>query len=61
MILNDKALMQKGIEVLEEYDFLLKRFNKAFNYRYNEGSKADIEFRRIIKRLSELEELIKEG
>lgn len=53
--------MSKGIEVLEEYDFLLKRFNKAFNYRYDEGSKADIEFRRIIKRLAELEELIKEG
>lgn len=59
--MNDKALMSKDIEVLEEYDFLLKRFNKAFNYKYNEGSKADIEFRRIIKRLSELEELIKEG
>ena len=59
--MNDKALMSKGIEVLEEYDFLLKRFNKAFDYRYDENSKADIEFRRIIKRLSELEEMIKEG
>ena len=47
--------------LLEEYNTLLARFEKAFDFRYDEGSKADIEFRRIIKRLSELEELIKEG
>ena len=47
--------------LLEEYNTLLVRFEKAFDFRYDEGSKADIEFRRIIKRLSELEELIKEG
>lgn len=47
--------------LFEEYNTLLARFEKAFDFRYDEGSKADIEFRRIIKRLSELEELIKEG
>lgn len=47
--------------LFKEYNTLLARFEKAFDFRYDEGSKADIEFRRIIKRLAELEELIKEG
>lgn len=47
--------------LLEEYNTLLARFEKAFDFRYDEDSKADIEFRRIIKRLSELQELINGG
>ena len=39
---------------------LLNRFNKAFNYTYEENSKADIEFKKIIKRLSEIEKEFKE-
>ena len=40
---------------------LLDRFNKAFNYRYEENSRADIEFKKIIKRLAEIEKQFKEG
>lgn len=47
--------------LLEEYNTLLVRFEKAFSYRYDEGSKADIEFRKIIKRLADLQELINQG
>ena len=30
---------------MQEYETLLDRFNKAFNYRYEENSKADVEFK----------------
>ena len=49
------------MNIIQEYEILLDRFNKAFNYRYEENSKADIEFKKIIKRLSEIEEQFKEG
>ena len=49
------------MELTKEYEVLLERFNKAFDYRYEENSKADIEFRRIIKRLVEIEKEFKEG
>ena len=49
------------MDITKEYEILLNRFNKAFDYRYEENSKADIEFRRIIKRLSEIEKEFKEG
>ncbi len=49
------------MELTKEYEVLLERFNKAFDYRYEENSKADIEFRRIIKRLAEIEKELKEG
>ncbi len=49
------------MELTKEYEVLLERFNKAFDYRYEENSKADIEFRRIIKRLAEIEKEFKEG
>ena len=45
---------------MQEYEILLNRFNKAFGYRYDENSKADIEFRKIIKRLAEIEKEFKE-
>lgn len=56
-----KVEAKQKTKLLEEYNTLLARFEKAFDFRYDEGSKADIEFRKIIKRLSELEGLIKEG
>ena len=43
------------MNIMQEYEMLLDRFNKAFNYRYEENSKADIEFKKIIKRLAEIE------
>ena len=49
------------MNLTKEYEVLLDRFNKAFNYRYEENSKADIEFKKIIKRLSEIEKEFKEG
>ena len=49
------------MELTKEYEVLLERFNKAFDYRYEENSKADREFRRIIKRLAEIEKEFKEG
>ena len=36
------------MNIMQEYEMLLDRFNKAFNYRYEENSKADIEFKKII-------------
>ena len=36
-------------------------FNNAFNYRYEENSKADIEFKKIIKRLAEIEKRLGNG
>ncbi|MBP3929787.1 MAG: hypothetical protein J6D47_09525, partial [Peptostreptococcaceae bacterium] len=49
------------MDIMQEYEMLLNRFNKAFNYRYEENSKADIEFKKIIKRLAEIEREFKEG
>ena len=49
------------MELTKEYEVLLERFNKAFNFTYEENSKADIEFRKIIKRLAEIEKEFKEG
>ena len=40
------------MNLAKEYEVLLGRFNNAFNYKYDENSKADIEFRKIIKRLA---------
>ena len=48
------------MDIMQEYEMLLDRFNKAFNYKYEENSKADIEFRKIIKRLAEIEKEFKE-
>ena len=48
------------VDIMQEYEMLLDRFNKAFNYKYEENSKADIEFRKIIKRLAEIEKEFKE-
>ena len=49
------------MNIMHEYEILLDRFKKAFNYRYEENSKADIEFKKIIKRLAEIEREFKEG
>ena len=49
------------MDITQEYEILLDRFNKAFNYRYEENSKADIEFNNIIKRLADIEKQFKEG
>ena len=49
------------MDIMQEYEILLNRFNKAFDYKYTENSKADIEFRKIIKRLAEIEKEFKEG
>ena len=49
------------MDIMQEYEMLLDRFNNAFNYRYEENSKADIEFKKIIKRLAEIEQEFKEG
>ena len=49
------------MNIIQEYEILLDRFNKAFNYKYEENSKADIEFKKIIKRLAEIEKQFKEG
>ena len=49
------------MNIIQEYEMLLDRFNNAFNYRYEEKSKADIEFKKIIKRLAEIEKQFKEG
>ena len=48
------------MNLTKEYEVLLDRFNNAFNYRYEENSKADIEFKKIIKRLAEIEKRFKE-
>ena len=48
------------MNLTKEYEALLDRFNNAFNYRYDENSKADIEFKKIIKRLAEIEKEFKE-
>ena len=48
------------MNLTKEYEVLLDRFNNAFNYKYDENSKADIEFKKIIKRLSEIEKEFKE-
>ena len=49
------------MNLTKEYEVLLDRFNNAFNYRYEENSKADTEFKKIIKRLAEIEKQFKEG
>ena len=49
------------MNLTKEYEVLLDRFNNAFNYRFEENSKADIEFKKIIKRLAEIEKEFKEG
>ena len=49
------------MNLTKEYEILLDRFNNAFNYKYEENSKADVEFKKIIKRLAEIEEQFKEG
>ena len=49
------------MNIMQEYEMLLDRFNNAFNYKYKENSKADIEFKKIIKRLAEIEKQFKEG
>lgn len=52
----------KYMSELEEYEYLEGRFNKAMECGdMEEGSKAYYMFRAIIKRLSELELLIKNG
>ena len=48
------------MNLTKEYEALVDRFNNAFNYRYEENSKADIEFKKIIKRLAEIEKEFKE-
>ena len=48
------------MNLAKEYEALLDRFNNAFNYRYEENSKADVEFKKIIKRLAEIEKEFKE-
>lgn len=51
-----------GMSDLEKYNYLEARFNDAMNVGdMEEGSKAYYVFRAIIKMLSELELLIKEG
>ena len=49
------------MNIMQEYEMLLDRFNNAFNYKYEENSNADIEFKKIIKRLAEIEKQFKEG
>ena len=49
------------MNIMQEYEVLLDRFNNAINYKYEENSKADIEFKKIIKRLAEIEREFKEG
>ena len=49
------------MNIIQEYEILLDRFNNAFNYRNEQNSKADIEFKKIIKRLAEIEKQFKEG
>ena len=49
------------MNIMQEYEMLLDIFNNAFNYKYDENSKADIEFKKIIKRLAEIEKEFKEG
>lgn len=52
----------KYMSELEEYEYLEGRFNKAMECgEMKEESKAYYMFRAIIKRLSELELLIKNG
>ena len=48
------------MNIIQEFEMLLDRFNKAFNYRNEENSKADIEFKKIINRLAEIEKEFKE-
>ena len=48
------------MDIMQEYEVLLDRFNNAFNYKYEENSKAEIEFKKIIKRLAEIENEFKE-
>lgn len=51
-----------GMNILEEYEYLEKRFNDAMNIRdMEEGSAMYWVFKAIVKRLSEIELLIKEG
>ena len=49
------------MNIMQEYEMLLDRINNAFNYRYEEKSKEDIEFKKIKKRLAEIEKQFKEG
>ncbi|MGL5507265.1 MAG: hypothetical protein ACRDB0_05105 [Paraclostridium sp.] len=49
------------MDILQEYDHLVNRFNKAFDYTWEEGDKMDLAFTKIIRRLSEIELMIKEG
>ena len=48
------------MDIMQEYETLLDRFNNAFKYKYEENSKADTEFKKIIKRLAEIEKQFKE-
>ena len=49
------------MNIIQEFEMLFDWFNNAFNYKYEENSKADIEFKKIIKRLAEIEKEFKEG
>lgn len=52
----------KYMDILEEYNYLEGRFLKAMDFGEMEyGTKAYYMFRAIVKRLSEIELLIKEG